>query len=231
MSLFISFEGGEGSGKSTQAQVLFNRLRAAYVRCILVREPGTTPLGEYLREWLKREQKPEDTTSATAELLLFAAARAELVKKVLRPALADGLLVITDRYSDSTAAYQGYGRGLPLEDVHAVNRIATEGLSPDVTFLLDCPPDRAMTRIGVEGQAATSGQGGPTRLDPEGTRRFEQESLGFHTRVRQGYLALAREAPDRWNVVNATRGIEEISNEIWKTVEARLPDFRQEEGG
>ena len=128
MSLFISFEGGEGSGKTTQAEILARRLEKAGTSTLLVREPGTTALGVYLRDWLKRERRKGEAISSFAELFLFEAARAELFAKVIRPALArDSSVIIADRFADSTTAYQGYGRRLSLESIDLVNRIATGG--------------------------------------------------------------------------------------------------------
>ena len=149
MAAFISFEGGEGSGKSTQAEILTDRLRKIGLVVEFVHEPGSTELGWHVRDILKRGLAEERVISAQAELLLFSAARAELVFKALRPLLDNpDMVVIADRYVDSTTAYQGYGRGIPLEQVEVVNALATQGVMPDLTFLLDLPPVDGLTRIG-----------------------------------------------------------------------------------
>ena len=222
MSLFVSFEGGEGSGKTVQAELLTNRLRQAGVPVLPVHEPGLTPLGEYLRSWLKRETRP---ISPGAEIFMFAAARAELVAKTLKPAMErPGLVVVADRYADSTSAYQGYGRRLRLRDVDAVNRLATQGIMPDVTFLLDCSPEEGLRRTGPAQASmaldpAVSRDAG--RIDDEGTRRFEEESLDFHRRVRAGYLKMARREPKRWQIIDATQPAETVGGLVW----SRVRDF------
>ena len=208
MTFFISFEGGDGSGKSTQTEALSRRLEDEGVSWLAIREPGTTRLGVYLRDWLKRERTDGDDISVIAELLLFEAARAELVEKVIRPALKSGKVVIADRYVDSSIAYQGYGRGLPTEVVSHANKIATSGLFPDITFLLDCPPEQGLTRIGAELHDVQSNL--QSRNDAPGTRRFEQESVEFHGRVREGYRAIAASNAERWHVIDATKAQEEI---------------------
>ena len=227
MSLFISFEGGEGSGKSTQAALLRDRLRSAGTRALLVHEPGTTPLGQYLRGWLKREKPKGEDVSTRAELLLFAAARAELATKVIAPALTEqDRVVISDRYADSTIAYQGYGRRLSLKDVEVVNHLATTGTLPDLTILLDLSPDEGLNRVGTAqnrlplepSDIKKTGRG-----DEEGSRRFEEESIEFHERVRNGYLELARNEPERWRVIGATTSVEQIADLVWKHVEKLLP--------
>ena len=149
MSLFVSFEGGEGSGKTTQAGLLVQRLMDAGVSVLPVHEPGTTRLGWSIREWLKRGLLSEEPISRNAELLLFAAARAELVAKEIQPALrSDATVVVADRYVDSTTAYQGYGRGIAPEYIEAINKLATQGVMPQLTILLDCPPEDGLTRVG-----------------------------------------------------------------------------------
>ncbi|MCH7554362.1 MAG: dTMP kinase, partial [Chloroflexi bacterium] len=164
MGLFITFEGGEGTGKTTQVALLTQRLREQGLNVVAIREPGGTPVGEEVRRWVKSE-----TLSPETELLLFAAARAELVAQVIRPSLAAGKIVIADRYADSTMAYQGYGRGLSLDMVQSVNHAATGGLMPDVTFLLDLPVEKGLQR--AEG-----------RRDGTHETKFEQEAIAFHRR-------------------------------------------------
>ncbi len=217
MTLFISFEGGDGSGKSTQANALHKRFEQTGVDCLFVREPGSTPLGKYLRDWLKRERAGEDEMSPVSELFLFEAARAELVDKVIRPALDDGKVVVTDRYADSSLAYQGYGRGLSTDMVMRMNEAATGGLVPHATVLFDCPPEQALART-----AATNSTNTPSRNDAPGTRRFEQESLEFHTKVRNGYRDLAEREPQRWYIVDASRTPQEIAEAVWEIVRPLL---------
>lgn len=205
MALFITFEGGEGTGKTTQVQTLVERLQQTGQAAIALREPGGTPLGDYLRVWLKSENQP---LSPEAELLLFAAARAELVRTVIKPALASGTHVVLDRYADSTTVYQGYGRGLPMAHVRAANAVASAGLAPDITFLLDAPLDVTLGRaLGRE---------------DDGGRRFEDEALAFHQRVRSGFRRLAKRNPERWMTVNAAENRGVVHETIWKRVQGLL---------
>ncbi len=206
MSLFITFEGGEGSGKSTQARLLAARIAGQRLPVTLVREPGSTPLGQRLRGLVKGM-----SMSPTAELLLFGAARAELVATVIEPHLARGRIVVADRYVDSTIAYQQYGRGLPADVVSSVNRLASGGRMPDLTFLLDLPPDEGLKRVGRA-----------PRPDDPGHLRFEQEALGFHRRVRAGYQALAKREPARWVAIDALQPREAIEEQVWGEVRSRL---------
>ena len=225
MSLFISFEGGDGSGKSTQAKALHERLEQMGVESLLVREPGTTELGNHLRAWLIRERR--ETISPTAEAFLFAAARSELVSRVIVPALKNPhIAVIVDRYVDSTTAYQGYGRGISLSQLEVVNNLATQGLMPDLTILLDCPEEFGLKRTGYLNRQHESPK--PTdanRIDQEGDQRFEKEPLEFHENVRRGYLKTAEEQPDRWLVIDATQSVEDINNLIWRHVKKLLSNI------
>ena len=232
MTAFISFEGGEGSGKSTQASILTDRLAALGIGVEFVHEPGTTELGWQVRDILKRGLPGDGDMSDHAELLLFSAARAELVLKVLQPLLSSeqpdtptpDTIIIADRYVDSTTAYQGYGRGIPLAQVEAVNALATQGIMPDLTFLLDLPPVGGLTRIGnlqlgfrlddsVLHESAARAQEGA---------RFEEEPLDFHERVRQGYRELAAREPDRFCVIDAAQPQERISEIIWTELRRRF---------
>ena len=220
MSLFISFEGGDGSGKSTQADMLIERLNGLGVDCLPVHEPGTTPLGLHVRAWVKGGARAAGETSDLAELFLFAAARAQLVEEVIEPALAHAeTVVVADRYADSTAAYQGYGRELSLEHVERVNAIATRGVWPDVTFLLDCPPEEGLTRVGAFQMKLPFWA--EVERENEGVR-FEAASLDFHRRVRAGYLELAAADPGRWRVVDALRPVQEVYDDVWDAVSERL---------
>ncbi|MBM4448467.1 MAG: dTMP kinase [Chloroflexi bacterium] len=203
MSLFITFEGGEGSGKSVQARALYRKLSRLAMPAILTHEPGVTPLGRKVARWLKWGD--DMAISPLAELMLFNVSRAQLVSEVIMPGLKSGRVVICDRYADSTTAYQSYGRGLDLSAVRAVNEAAIQGLHPDLTVLLDIPVE-----VGLG------------RKKGEKRDRFEQEALAFHRRVRQGYLALARAEPDRWLVVAAEKSKEEIADIIWNRVKKLL---------
>jgi len=194
---FVTFEGGEGSGKSTQAELLAARLRGAAREVAVLREPGGTPLGEELRQTLLHRRGGMTTQ---AEMLLFLAARAELVEAVIRPALNAGGVVVCDRFSDSTLAYQGYGRGLDLGSVRTLNRWATGGLEPDFTVLLDVPIDIGRGR--KHGDDDT----------------FQREGDAFHARVREGYLFLAASEPGRWLVVDGTQAPEAIAERVWERV-------------
>ena len=220
----MSFEGGEGAGKSKQAEVLVARLKEAGVQVLPVHEPGMTRLGEYLRSRLKSES--QESISPTAEMFMFAAARAELVASILKSALQqEDLVVVADRYADSTTAYQGYGRRLRLKELDTINHLATQGIMPDVTFLLDCPPEYGLNRTGQAQASMAPGSESPVeggRIDDPGTRRFEEEPIEFHRRVRDGYLKLAKEEPERWQVLDATRPVEEIAEVVWSRVQAEL---------
>lgn len=200
MSLFLTFEGPEGAGKSTQVARLAARLAQLGVPHLVAREPGGTPLGARVRELVLMD--PELEVTPIAEFLLYSASRAQLVQDVLRPALARGELVILDRYADSSAAYQGAGRGLNTAFVNAVTREATGGLRPDLTFLLDLDPELGLRRAAAKGT--------PDRL--------ERADLDFHRRVRAGFLSLAEAEPERFRVLDATRGADELESLIWQAV-------------
>jgi len=214
MGRLISIEGGDGVGKSTQSSLLEERLERAGANVLLLREPGGTPLGEKLRQWLKGTA----ISNPWAELFLFEAARAELARQVICPALEAGTVVITDRFADSSTAYQGYGRGLPVWEVQTLNRMATGGLVPDLTVLLDMQPETALSRLGdpAEGSAGTG------RVDPAAERRFEEEPAAFHERVADGFRRLAAAEPERWLIVDATLTQDEIAAAIWARVSALL---------
>ena len=203
MSLFITFEGGEGSGKSVQAKALYRKLSRLAVPAVLTHEPGVTSLGKKVARWLKWGQDMD--ISPIAELLLFNVSRAQLVTEVIRPDLKSGKVIISDRYADSTTAYQSYGRGLDLAMVKAVNNAAVQGLNPDLTVLLDIPVEVGLARKGDK--------------KPD---RFEQEDIAFHQRVREGYLKLAADEPQRWLVVDAAQSKEKIVEIIWQKVKGVL---------
>lgn len=218
--LFIAFEGGEGAGKTTQSQLLADRLAEFDLRCLLVREPGGTELGEYLRDYLKSERP----LSPQAELLLFEAARSELVTTRIQPALASGVTVIADRFYGSTIAYQGHGRGLDSRDIASLNEFATQGLPPPLTLLLDLPPEVGIRRS-TEHQMAFSldGSGGlaPVNRTQEGTR-FEDLDLEFHRRARQGFLEQAKADPGQWKIIDAEQAVDTVSRQVWSLVETHL---------
>jgi len=203
MALFITFEGGEGSGKSVQARALCRRLSRLAIPAILTHEPGVTSLGRKIAHWLKWGK--DIGISPLAELMLFNASRAQLVNEVILPNLQSGKVIICDRYADSTIAYQSYGRGLDLTMVKAVNEAAVQGVKPDLTILLDMPVEAGLAR----------------KKDKK-PDRFEQENITFHRRVRQGYLELARAKPDRWLVIDAAKSKEAIAEIIWQKVSQLL---------
>ena len=197
---FLTVEGIEGCGKSTQARRL---AEAIGPKALLTVEPGATELGVAIRTLLLEQRSRE--VSPLAELLLFFADRAQHVHEVVRPALAAGRIVISDRYADSTTAYQGYGRGLSLDLIRTLTAHATGGLVPDLTLLLDLPVAAGLARARRRGLAD----------------RMESEEIGFHERVRQGYLKLAAEEPARWVVIDATGSEDEVAARIRAAVAAR----------
>ena len=204
--LFITLEGGEGSGKSTQVRSLTRRLKRRNVPVTTVREPGGTPLGNRLRRLLKFSPVP---LTPEAELLLFNASRAQLVTEVIGPALEKGEVVLCDRFTDSTLAYQGYGRGIPLKQVEAANRVATGGLKPDLTIFLDLPPEEGMRRRSTARDRFERG--------------FEHKDvMDFHRRVRQGYLDLAGRESERWLTLDARLSAPQVARLIWQRVEPLL---------
>jgi len=206
---FITFEGGEGSGKTTQLKALLARLRALHGDAIQTRDPGGTAIGNQVRELLLNRENVR--MSPLAELLLYEASRAQLVQEVIRPALASGRIVLCDRFTDSTVAYQGYGRGLDLDLVQRLNAVAADGLRPDLTFLLDLDP--------IVGLARASERLAQPRQRRD---RLEDEVLEFHQRVQAGYRALAAREPERVVIVDAAPGILEIETRIRRHVETRL---------
>ena len=194
--LFITFEGVEGCGKSTQIELLQRHIEGLGVETILTREPGGTPIAERIRELLLN---PENSgLLPMAELMMYSAARAQHVGECIRPAMEAGKVVLCDRFVDSTTAYQGAGRDMSGEELDTLHQLSTGGLMPDVTFLLDLPADVGLARAGERGAAD----------------RMEQESLAFHERVRDGFLALAKLEPNRIKVVEAQQTIEAISADI-----------------
>ena len=202
---FITFEGGEGCGKSTQVVRLKKALEAEGLSVLLVREPGGTWLSEQIRGLIKDQDS--DAPCDRAELLLFLAARAQLVRNVIRPALDAGQWVVCDRFSDSTTSYQGYGRGLPLNIIAEANDFACEGLKPDLTLLLDVSPETARQRMRRRESA--------TNVSAD---RIECEGAEFHERIRRGFAELARSEPERIVTVDANGTPDEVWEEIWKSL-------------
>jgi dTMP kinase len=199
MSLFITFEGGEGCGKSYQTKILFNRLTRLGIPVILTHEPGGTPVGDRITKLLKWAK--EAAISGLTELLLFNASRAQLVDKIIKPALKIGKIVISDRFADSTVAYQGYGRGLDLKLIQTANDTATRGLKPDLTILLDLSVEEGLKRKSKH------------KAD-----RFHLENLAFHRKIRNGFLKMAKAEPQRWLVIDASQARAKISQQIWEIV-------------
>ena len=209
--MFVTFEGVEGSGKSTQIGRLTTALEATGRPLLVTRQPGGCELGRTLRAILLSQKSTG--LADRAELFLYLADRAQHVAEVIRPALAAGQVVVCDRYVDSTVAYQGYGRGLDVDLLTRLNAVAIDGLMPDLTVLLDLDAAAGLTRALARNDAAGLAQS-------EG--RFEAEHLDFHTRVRQGYLALAAAHPDRFAVVDAAPQPDQVAEAVWRAVAARL---------
>lgn len=223
--MFISFEGGEGSGKSTQARLLYERLTAAGRDALLVREPGSTPVGDDIRALLKRGAADGKGIRGDTEMLLFAAARCELVASVIIPQLSKpGGIVIADRFADSTVAYQGVGRGVWRAWITRVNEIASKGIKPDLIFLLDIDADRGLERLrgGQYGlPIAEAGEEAPRHMEGG---RFEDESLAFHKRVCEAYRRMgARRDHYHWRVIDAELPIGEIAARVWDETRMALP--------
>jgi dTMP kinase len=198
---FIVIEGGDGAGKSSLQRALGERLAQDGRDVVLTREPGGTQLGERIRTLLLAESAVGD---ALAELLLFEAARAHHVRTVILPALERGATVICDRFVASSVAYQGYGRGLGREIVEQANLLATGGLEADVTILLDLAAEAGLARRRTGGEA----------------NHFDGEAIAFHQRVREGFLALAREAPDRWRIIDGARAFDEVVDAAYGAIKS-----------
>jgi dTMP kinase len=203
---FITIEGPDGAGKTTQAEALAEHLRRHGRDVLLTREPGGTWLGERIRELLLARTGSAASTDPVTDAILFSAARRQLVSEVIRPALARGSTVVCARYADSTIAYQGYGAGVPLDRLRALEAMATDGLQPDLTVLLDLPVEAGLARKA-----------------PGDVTRFEAEfDLPFHRRVRDGFLALAQASPDRFVVVDATRPPEAVATAVTTAADRRI---------
>ena len=210
---FITFEGSEGCGKTTQAQKLAERLAGSGVTHLVTREPGGTPIGETIRELLQFAPHNSRMTPET-ELFLFEASRSQLVREIINPALERGICVIADRFFDSTTVYQGAARTLDRELIERLNTFAVGDCIPDVTFVLD-----------VNAATAKSRMQGPRKTD-----RMEQQPADFYERVREGYRALAKREPSRVVLIDGSRTADEIENEIWKILASRFPNLVADQG-
>jgi dTMP kinase len=208
--VFVTFEGIEGSGKSTQIGLLADYLTASGRPVTFTREPGGTPIGDQVRKILL--DPASKGLDPVAELLLYAASRAQHLREVILPALQKGRVVLCDRFSDATLAYQGHGRGLDIDMIRALDRIVTGGRRPDLTILLDIDA--------AAGLARARGRNSSRQLEHEG--RFENEEAAFHRRVREGYLALAKEQPERFRIVEASRSPDEVGQEIREIVDTLM---------
>lgn len=202
-SLFITFEGGEGSGKSTHANLLKDYLENKGFEVLLLREPGGTETGEKLREILLNDKSK---ISPLTELLLFLASRRELIVRVIEPALKESKIVICDRFMDSTTAYQGYGRGIDVELISKLNGLVVDGTSPNLTFILDTDK--------------------PLGFKLKGNDRIEVEDISFHERVKKGYLEIARKNPERVKLIKVDGKIENIQKEIREIVNESLKKLK-----
>ena len=203
--LLITFEGGEGCGKSTQITALKARLEAMGKTVVQTREPGGTPLGEYVRSLLQYDDAGQGM-SPEAELLLFAASRAQHVRELIAPAIAEGQIVLCDRFLDSTTVYQGVARANDSKKVDTINQFAIGDTKPDLTILIDLPPEIGLARV----HARSDG-----KLD-----RMEKEAIEFFQAVRQGYLDLAKSEPKRFLVLDGSQSVEELETQIWQRVKA-----------
>lgn len=202
--LLVSFEGIEGSGKTTQARLLYDYLSRKGLNPVLTEEPGGTDIGRQIRRILL---SPEHLIMhPVTELLLYNASRCQLINEVIIPAMQSGSIVITDRFSDSTYAYQGWGRGLDRDTIDHIDRISTKGLKPDITFLID-----------VDVEVGLGRNRSVNKLD-----RIELEEIGFHKRVRQGYLEISRLQPERIRVIDGSKGIEDIHHQVITAMEEIL---------
>lgn len=207
---FITFEGPEGGGKTTQAKRLLARISAEGHEVVYTREPGGTPTGEAIREILQYDKAGEPLCDQT-EVLLFSASRAQLVRKVIIPALERGTHVICDRFADSTTVYQGYGRGFDIEQMISINNFAIAGAVPDLTILLDVEVATGFERIASRQRELF-----------QKSDRIENEARAFHEKVRRGYLELAKRYPERFRTLNASRNPAEVEVDVWNLVQPLL---------
>jgi len=215
LSLFITFEGVEGSGKTTQIQRLKRYLTRKGFLCKVTREPGGTPISEKIRKILLDPDHRD--LIPLSELFLYEAARAQHIHEVITPLLKRGVVVLCDRFSDATLAYQGYGRKLDQNLIRKLNRLASRGIKPDLTFLLDCPSDLGLKRALQRNQISKN--------EKEG--RFEKEKIQFHHRVRKGYLTIAKKEPKRVKLIDTRVGEEKVFERIRRTVDELLTRSHQ----
>ncbi|MEA5079204.1 MAG: dTMP kinase [Anaerolineaceae bacterium] len=204
--MFITLEGPDGSGKSMQIPILAEFIRQRGYEVLTTREPGGTSIGDQIRQVIMK--LGNTSMHPRTEILLFCAARAQIVEEVLKPALARGVVVISDRYADSTLAYQGYGHGVDLNDLHQLLAFVTGGLKPDLTLLLDVD-----ATIGLQRRQNSGGE----------WNRLDAYALDFHKRVREGYHKLAKDDPQRWETIDAGQTPEMVQSAIQKIIEARIP--------
>lgn len=214
--IFLTVEGIEGSGKSTQIEKLAQLIRGTGQNCVLTKEPGGTPLGDRIRAILLDPH--EEGMDALTEALLYAASRRQHVVELIRPSLERGAIVLCDRYSDATLAYQGFGRLLNLEQLRALTDWATDRVYPDLTIIFDLPEATGLERAKERNLA----------LDLQRESRLEGEDLRFHRRVREGYLALVKENPERYLVIDASGSIDEVFARTVAELSRRLPRLRLE---
>ncbi|MCR6656994.1 MAG: dTMP kinase [Opitutus sp.] len=203
----ISFEGSEGSGKSTQIALLAAHIQKSGLDVVSTREPGGTEIGEQVRNIIVHNSKGDEMCAET-ELLLFAAARAQLVREVIAPALMRGAIVLSDRFLDSSTVYQGIGRSLGAGPVNEINRFAVGNVMPDITIVIDVPTEVSLARLKQRASDLPD--------------RMERENIDFYNKVRDGYLVLAKSMSDRFVVVDGTKSQDAIAKEIWNAVSARL---------
>ncbi len=209
--MFITFEGIEGSGKTTQIDIMIRFLSSKGLACIGTREPGDTFIGKKIRSILLNPEHTELVSQA--ELFLYAADRAQHVSERIRPALSEGKIVICDRFSDATLAYQGYARGIDLSLIQQINSIVLEGLKPDITFLFDLSPEEGLKR-------AWSQINGGNRDETE--TRFENEKIAFHEKVRRGYLSIAEKEQERFIIIDAMKSREDVTRQMINTLSERM---------
>lgn len=212
MIRFITFEGGDGTGKTTQIQTLEKYFRELKRSCVTTREPGGTELGKLIRKVLLEVGDSEIATST--ELFLYLADRSQHVKEIIRPAIDSGNMVLCDRFTDSTLAYQGYGRGIDLNWLRRLNETAGAGICPDMTFLFDCPVEIGLAR--------TAQRRAQSAIDRPQEDRFEREQLEFHERVRQGFLDLARTEPHRFRVIDASATVDQVAKRIREIIDREV---------